>query len=201
MPNSGSYNSVAESIGLHDFYQNSLWGYCEGNINETDQVTFCSKPKSMYTFDFLEIFNSELFAGQSVNIPQSIQDDLGRLHTASHWMFALYIVGVILAFITVLVGLTALCTLFGSCIATFVSLMAFIFIAAATFLAQIMFMIYRNAINDTITELDVTASLGTAMFAFSWTATVAAFVAFFGFLIGICCGTGGRREYAMREKY
>ena len=152
----------------------------------------------MYTFDLVQVFSGELFSGQSVNIPQSIQNTLGSLHTASRWMFALYLVGVILAFITVMVGFMALCMMLGSCIATFVSLFAFVFIGAATVVAQVMFTIYR-VINNTITELNVSASLGTAMFAFSWIATLAALIAFFGFSIGICCGTGGRRSSAMRE--
>ena len=155
----------------------------------------------MYAFDPVQIFSSELFSGQSVNIPQSIQNDLGSLHTASRWMFALYMVGVILAFIAVMVGLMALCTMLGSCVATFVSLFAFIFIGAATLVAQVMFTVYRNVINNTITELNVSASLGMAMFGLSWAATLAALIAFFGFLIGICCGTGGRRNRAINEKY
>jgi hypothetical protein len=154
----------------------------------------------MYVFDPFQVFSGELISGQSIIIPQSIQNALGRLHTASRWMFALYMVGVILAFITVMVGLVALCTMLGSCIAIFASLFAFIFIGAATILAQVMFMIYQNVINNTISELNISASLGTAMFAFSWIATIAALIAFFGFLIGICCGTGGRRSSAMREK-
>ena len=201
MPESGHFNSVAQSIGLHDFYQNSLWGYCEGYNDKGENVTDCSKPKPMYVFDPVQIFSSELFSGQSVIIPQSIQNELGKLHTASRWMFALYIVGVILAFITVMVGLTALCTMLGSCIATFASLFAFIFIGAATLVAQVMFTIYRNVINNTITELNVSANLGTTMFSFSWTATLAALIAFFGFLIGICCGTGGRRNSVTKGKY
>jgi hypothetical protein len=147
----------------------------------------------MYTFNPVQIFDDELFAGQSVDVPASIQNDLNRLHTASQWMFALYIVGVILAFITILVGLTTLCALFGSIIATFVSFLAFVFILGATLVAQITFIIYRNAINNTIPEFNVSATLGTTMFSFSWVASVAALAAFFGFLIGICCGTGKRR--------
>jgi hypothetical protein len=155
----------------------------------------------MYVFDPFQVFSSELISDQSVVIPQSIQNALGRVHTASRWMFALYMVGVVLAFITVMVGLMALCTVLGSCIAAFVSLFAFIFIGAATVVAQVMFTIYQNVINNTVTELNVSASLGMTMFAFSWTATIAALIAFFGFLIGICCGTGGRRSDAKREKY
>ena len=147
----------------------------------------------MYTFDLVPIFSKELITGQSVTIPQSIQDHIDKLYTATHWMFALYIVGVVLAFIAVIVGLTTLFSLAGSCIATVVSLFALIFITAATLVAQIIFVIYRNVINDTITQFNVTASLGTAMIAFSWTATITMLIAFFGFFIGICCGTGGRR--------
>jgi len=194
VPASGDFNSTAESLGLHDFYQNSLWGYCEGD-NDNDTVSRCSNPTPMYTFDITQIFSQELFAGQTVDIPQSISDNLGSLHTASHWMFAFYMVGVILAFITVLVGLTALCTRFGSVITTIVSGLAFLFIIAATLVAQVIFAIYRNAINGTIAELNVSASLGTAMFAFSWTASLAALVAFVGFTCGICCGTGRRGYY------
>ena len=58
----------------------------------------------MYTFDLVPIFSKELITGQSVTIPQSIQDHIDKLYTATHWMFALYIVGVVLAFIAALGG-------------------------------------------------------------------------------------------------
>jgi len=144
----------------------------------------------MYVFDPTEIFSQELLAGETVDIPQSISNDLGKLHTASRWMFAMYLVGVILAFITLVVSLTALCTRFGSVVTTIGSGLAFVFIVAATLVAQVMFVIYRNVINGSITELNVSASLGTSIFAFSWTASAAALVAFCGFTCGICCGTG-----------
>jgi hypothetical protein len=73
-----------------------------------------------------------------------------------------------------------------------------------TIVAQVMFTIYRNAINNTITELNVSANLGTAMFSFSWTATLAALLAFFGFL-GFAVEQEGdetlRREKSMMQFY
>lgn len=155
----------------------------------------------MYTFDPTQIFSRELYAAGSITIPSSIQDNLGRLHTASHWMFALYIVGVVLAFITILIGFASLRTRSGSVMSTCVSFLAFLFIGAATLVAQILFLIYRNVVNNTITELNVSASLGTTIFIFSWTATAAALAAFFGFMFGICCGTGERRRSKRAEKY
>jgi len=154
----------------------------------------------MYTFDPTQIFSKELDAGQLVDIPPSIQDNLNKLHTATQWMFAMYIVGVVLAFLTILIGLTALFTRYGSVVSTIVSFLAFLFILAATLVAQIMFVIYRNVINGTIIELNVSASLGTTMFAFSWTASAAALVAFFGFCFGICCGTGRRGHYGAKRE-
>jgi hypothetical protein len=34
VPNANLINSIARSIGLHDFYQVGLWNFCEGYINE-----------------------------------------------------------------------------------------------------------------------------------------------------------------------
>jgi len=156
----------------------------------------------MYVFNLVQIFQDELLQGQNVTVPQSVQDDLSiKVRPASHWIFALYMVAVILLFITVLIGLTTLCTRVGSVITTIVSFLALLFVSGATLDAQIMFIIYRNAINNTITELNVSADLGTMMFAFSWTAVAAALIAFFGFTFGICCGTGEHRRGWRREKY
>jgi len=198
---SSTGNTTAEKIGLHNFYQNSLWGYCEGYAGDT--VTNCSHPSAGYSFDIVQIFQDELSPGQNVSIPSVIQDNHDKVHTASHWMFGLYIVGTIFIFLAVLMGFLALVLLFGSVLALFVSFLGFLFFGAATILAQVIFTIYRDAINISVSQLGVTANLGTTMFAFSWTATVCILVAFFGFCLGSCCGTSesGRRRYWRREKY
>jgi SUR7/PalI family len=33
VPNASLINSIAQSIGLHDFYQVGLWNFCEGYEN------------------------------------------------------------------------------------------------------------------------------------------------------------------------
>lgn len=63
VPNAVLINSIARSIGLHDFYQVGLWGFCEGYNNAG--ITSCSKPKSLYAFNPVEIILSELLAGAS----------------------------------------------------------------------------------------------------------------------------------------
>ena len=156
----------------------------------------------MYSFDLVTIFQNEVLKGQSVTVPQSIQDDRDRVATASRWMFALYLTAACLLFITVLIGLTTLCSRVGSVITMIVSFLGLLCIVAATLVAQIMFIVYRNAINNAIPQLNVSADLGTAMFAFSWAAVASALIAFITFTFGICCGTGEeRRGWRRREKY
>ena len=155
----------------------------------------------MYAFDPVTIFQNELFAGQTVTIPTSVQDNLNRVKTASRWMFALYITGVCLSFVTFLIGLTSLYSRVGSCCTTIVAFMAFLFVGAATILAQVLFLIYRNVINNaSISNFNVSASLGTTIFIFSWIATAGSLLAFVGYMFGICCGTGSRYERVPRRK-
>ena len=60
VPQASLINSTARTIGLHDFYQVGLWGYCEGYGSG---ITECSKPKVLYWFDPVKIILSELLAG------------------------------------------------------------------------------------------------------------------------------------------
>lgn len=60
-PNAGLVNSIAQTLGLRDFYQVGLWNYCEGYKGKG--VTFCSAPKALYSFDPVTILLSQLLAG------------------------------------------------------------------------------------------------------------------------------------------
>ena len=63
VPNAVLINSVAQTLGLHDFYTVGLWGYCEGYFNQG--VTSCSKPRTLYWFNPVEILLSQLLNGAS----------------------------------------------------------------------------------------------------------------------------------------
>lgn len=63
VPNFALINTIAQTLGLHDFYQVGLWGFCEGYVNEG--VTYCSPPQTLYWFNPVEILSSELLAGAS----------------------------------------------------------------------------------------------------------------------------------------
>lgn len=63
VPNAILINSIARSIGLHDFYTVGLWNFCEGYNDEG--VTRCSKPEALYAFNPIKIILSELLSGAS----------------------------------------------------------------------------------------------------------------------------------------
>ena len=63
VPNFQLINTIAQTLGIHDFYQVGLWGFCEGYQGEG--VTFCSEPQPQYWFNPVEIIRNELLAGAS----------------------------------------------------------------------------------------------------------------------------------------
>ena len=126
VPNAVLINSIAQSIGLHDFYTVGLWGYCEGYNSQG--FTECSDPKALYAFNPVKILLSELLAGasskfvlfflsdlffhllgsklttlllSSVALPSEISGPLDLAKVASHWMFGLFMASAVLNFIMI----------------------------------------------------------------------------------------------------
>lgn len=70
VPDATIINSIAQTIGLHDFYRVGLWGFCEGYNGQG--VTNCSKPETLYWFNPVQIILSELLSGAtSMCLPNS----------------------------------------------------------------------------------------------------------------------------------
>lgn len=63
VPNYALINTIAQTLGLHDFYQVALWGYCEGYDGQG--VTSCSSPTTLYWFNPVAILQSQLLSGAS----------------------------------------------------------------------------------------------------------------------------------------
>ena len=102
VPQAPLINSIARTLGLHDFYQVGLWNYCEGYGND---VTDCSKPQTLYWFNPVAIILNQLLAGAtsmpltllfsctsntnsqfSVALPSDVISALSLVRMASHWV-------------------------------------------------------------------------------------------------------------------
>ena len=67
VPNAVLINSIAQTLGLHDFYTVALWGFCQGYNGQG--VTECSEPETLYWFNPIEIIQSQLLAGATSACP------------------------------------------------------------------------------------------------------------------------------------
>lgn len=72
VPDAVLINSIAQTLGLHDFYQVGLWGFCQGYNGQG--VTSCSDPETLYWFNPVEILQSQLLSGATS------KDDPGYVH-------------------------------------------------------------------------------------------------------------------------
>lgn len=208
VPNAVLINTIAQSIGLHDFYQVGLWNFCEGYTGQG--ITGCSSPTDNYWFNPVEIILNELLAGASIALPTEVIDILNIVRTASHWMFACFLTGTCLTFICIFIGpmgfskkprwshkaKRVFCRQLPIVVITFLALL---FTAGGAVIATVMFVIFRNTF-DGAAELNIQAELGSVMLGFEWTAVALLLVGFImqlGTCCGVCCCTGRRK--AMRK--
>ncbi|PGH12332.1 hypothetical protein AJ80_06742 [Polytolypa hystricis UAMH7299] len=102
VPNAVLINSIARTIGLHDFYQVGLWNFCEGYNDDGQGITYCSKPKIFYFFNPVEILMNELLAGATIALPSEISRALSIARIVSNWIFALFLASALLIFLCLL---------------------------------------------------------------------------------------------------
>ena len=204
VPNAIFINSIAQSIGLHDFYQVGLWNFCEGYNGQG--ITHCSKTKTLYWFNPVEIILNELLAGASIALPTEIVNVLKLVRLASNWMFGCFLVGTCLTFLCIFfspLGFSnkprwqhkAKRIFLRQLPITLLTFAALLFTAVGSVVATVMFVIFRNKFGGAA-DLNIRASLGLPMLAFMWIATgfnLIGFIMQIGTCCGVCCCTGRRK--------
>ncbi|KAL2817866.1 SUR7/PalI family-domain-containing protein [Aspergillus granulosus] len=221
VPNAVLINSIARSIGLHDFYQVGLWNFCEGYNNEG--ITYCSNPRTLYWFNPVQIILSELLAGASIALPSDITDALDLARAASHWMFGLFLTSTVLTFILIFLSPLAVSSrppqtispdpatnrlhpphrrrtfiFFRALPFTVITFLTAFFTIVAVVIATVMFIIFRNVFTNGAYELNIHAELGTRMLAFMWIAAAFNLLAFIVEL-GSCCAACCRGRKARKQ--
>ena len=209
VPNAALLNTIARTIGLHDFYQVGLWGFCEGYNDQG--ITYCSPPKTLYWFNPVEIIQHELISGARVSLPSEIVDVLHLVKTVSRWMFACFLVGTILTFLCVFFAPMRFSTkprlqqkakriLLPRLAIVVLTFGALLFTGVAAVIATAMFVIYVNTFAAAST-IHIYGSLGKPMLAFMWIAVGFNLIGFcvqIGTWCSMCCCPGRRK--AVREE-
>ncbi|EMD60170.1 hypothetical protein GGP41_009558 [Bipolaris sorokiniana] len=196
VPNFALINTIAQTLGLHDFYQVGLWGFCSGYKGQG--VTFCSKPTTLYWFNPVEILRNELLAGASINLPANINDILDLIHLVSNWMFGLFLTATVLSFVLIFVMPISVYTRWLTLPVAILAFLNALFVTVASVIATVMFVIFHNTITG-VSELNIGADIGTTLFAFMW---VASAFAIFAWLVqtGLCCCCASRRDVKKGKK-
>ncbi|GAO51330.1 hypothetical protein SAICODRAFT_20854 [Saitoella complicata NRRL Y-17804] len=188
-PNAAVANTIAQALGLHDFYQVGLWNYCEGYYDNGINITSCSKREAAYAFDPVEIIESELLIGASVAIPTSITSDIARVRIASRWIFGLYMTGVCLSFVTLLIMCIGALGRRWAVLPVITGFLAWLMTTAASVVATVLWKIVQNVFNNA-TEVNVIVSLSTEMLAMEWLAVAFSTIALLFLLISLCTPKG-----------
>lgn len=183
-------NSLARSIGLHDFYQIGLWNFCEGYNDEG--ITSCSHPTNLYWFNPVETFVSELLAGATIALPAEVTNILTLIRVASHVMFGCFLAGICMNFVSIFITPIVLRSRWWSLPIAIWTFIGALLTVVATVIATVLFVIFRNTITSQA-SLNIGASIGDQMFGFMW---VGAAFSLFGFLIhlGLTCCCASRRD-------
>jgi hypothetical protein len=189
-------NSLARSLGLHDFYQVGLWNFCEGYNDEG--ITDCPNPRALYWFNPVDIFVNELLPGATIALPAEINNILSLLRIASHIMFGFFLTGVCMNFVNIFLSPIVLYSRwisFPFAIWTFISALLTV---AATIIATVIAVVLKNVVTSQA-NLNIGASVGTQMFAFMW---IGAATSLIGWLIHLClsCCCASRRDVKTGRK-
>lgn len=214
VPNGTLLNSIARTLGLHDFYQVGLWNFCEGYNNEG--VTNCSKPQTLYWFNPVQILLNELLAGatsefsndtttmfpfltpQSVALPAELVNILSLIKTVSHLMFGFFLAGTCLAFVMIFISPLIVRSRWLAFVIGIFTFIAALLITAGAVIATVMFIIFKNALTSQ-TDVNIGATIGVTMFALMWTAAACAIFAFVIQLCLMCC-CASRRDVKKGKK-
>ncbi|KAL8802618.1 MAG: hypothetical protein Q9182_003709 [Xanthomendoza sp. 2 TL-2023] len=189
VPNSRLINSIARTLGVHDFYQVGLWNFCEGY---GEDITACSKPRKLFWFNPVEILLNELLAGATIALPSNITDALTLVRIASKWMFVLFLTGTCLTVPSAILAPLAIYTRWASLPLTILTFLTALSTTAATIIASAMFLIFRKAIQSAADTINIGAEIGIKMFVFMWIASGAAILGWLIQLGGCCCCASAR---------
>ena len=205
--NSKLQDTIAESSGLHDFYQVGMWNFCEG-YNDVG-ITACSKPALMYWFNPVQIILDELLNGKqgppphdsiansctnrrTVTLPQNVVDYLTVLRAASHVMFVMFFASTFTSFVLIfLCPLAVYSRLVSIPIALFAlisGLMTFI----ASGISTGIWLILKRDIIAAAADINIVPSIGMKMFVLMWIAGGCSLFAALGQVGMMCCGTSRR---------
>ncbi|ETN38509.1 uncharacterized protein HMPREF1541_06544 [Cyphellophora europaea CBS 101466] len=183
--------AAKQTLGMDDHYTVYLRNYCSWNADE-DAYSDCISPKAYFWFNPIKVWGLDRAALPVEDyLPGSFRNGLDAYHSGSKAMFVLYAAALASTCFSILVGITAIFSRWGSFFTTFFATVAWVAYAAATIVATAMFAILKGVIdNELEDDYGVETRLGTRALATSWIGTAFAVGAGFFWFLSVCCCSG-----------
>ena len=110
---------ASSNLQLEDFYTVGLWNYCWGDEQPDGKhvVKGCSPRKNSFWFDPVEVWK----LNQTGLFDDKMEKALNATRKFAGWMFASYMIAIVLTVAEFLVGLAAIFSRWGSLVTTIVS--------------------------------------------------------------------------------
>lgn len=175
---------------MKDFYTIYLRSYCSWNGNDT--YANCTDPKAYFWFNPIKVWGLN-DTGVPVDdyLPKSFRDGLDAYHDASKAIFYLYVGALSAASITLLVGISAIFSRWGSFFTTFCASAMSLLIIAASITTTAVYLILKAALNETLKkDYGIKSTVGTSSLALTWIGTAFAVGAGFFWTLSVCCCSG-----------
>lgn len=192
--------TLQDDSTIADFYDIGLWGYCQGNITDSKTtVTSCTDPKAEYYFNpssVLGVSESEL----EQELGSGVKKIMKVYKAVSKWMFIAYLIAFIATCAQILVGIFAICSRWGSCVTTIVSIVSFLFTLAASLTSTIMFSIAKGSLGTAMKAYGIEVSMGKNIYAATWLAVAFSMGGTLFWMFSTCC-CSGRSPYGHKNRH
>ena len=219
-------SSIAQAVGLEDFYSVHLMDYCEGSYTPSPvpnatlsrrsihkNVTHCSNRTALFTFDPQEALQATLnkthlgITLDDLHFPQKIEDGIRALRFVVKGAFVLYCIGIALCLLTLIASSfwTSHCSRGGRGMAALeivLATLAFLALGIASAIMTAVAVKGTKEINKYGNDIGISATWGAKFQALTWAATALMLVAMIGGCAGCC--THRNREHVKQvnnDKY
>lgn len=175
---------------MKDYYTIYLRGYCSWNGN--DVYANCTDPQAYFWFNPIKVWGLNN-TGVDVDtfIPKEFQDGLNVYHNASKAIFYLYTGALAAAAISILVGISAIFSRWGSFFTTFCATAMWVLLVSASVTTTAIYVILRAALDSSLKdEYGIKSTIGTSVLSVTWIGSAFAVAAGFFWFLSVCCCSG-----------
>lgn len=188
----GALEAAKQQLDMKDYYTIYLRGYC--GWNGKDMYANCSSPKAFFWFDPITIWGLDSnTTGQAIEnvLPESLRTGLATYEKVSKVMSIAYLVAAIATVLTLLIGISAIFSRWGSLITTVFATVSWIFLVAGSAIAIALFASLKTVLNKELEkEYGIVTDIGNKGYVVTWIGSAFALGSGVFWFFSVCCCSG-----------